>query len=99
MANEEIFLGAGTSLTFIPECDLYLGVGVQDGGSAFTGSETVSVIQAATGFTANFKLVKDLYVGCTLERYATGGTLSSTHKIKSNDEDSVTITDTVTPAA
>ena len=99
MANEEIFLGAGTSLTFIPECDLYLGVGVQDGGSAFTGSETVSVIQAATGFTTNFELLNDLYIGCTLERYTTGGSLASSHIIKSNNADSVTITDTVTPAS
>ena len=99
MANEEIFLGAGTSLTFIPECDLYLGVGVQNGGSAFTGAETVNVIQAATGFTANYKLVNNLYIGCTLERYATGGTLSSSHIIKANDADSVTITDEVTPVS
>lgn len=99
MANEEIFLGAGTSLTFIPECDLYLGVGVQDGGSAFDGATEVSVIQAATGFTANFKLLNDLYIGCTLERYTTGGSLASSHIIKSNNADSVTITDTVTPAS
>jgi len=98
MANEDIFLGAGTSLTFIPECDLYLGVGVQDGGSAFSG-QTVSVIQASTGFTGNFKLVKDLYIGCTLERYKSDHSLLSSHKIKNNDEDSITIADTVTPNA
>lgn len=98
MANEDIFLGAGTSLTFIPECDLYLGVGVQDGGSAFSG-QTVSVIQASAGFISNFKLINNLYVGCTLARYSSAGVLLSSHHIKSNDVDSITITDTVSPNA
>lgn len=97
MANEEIFLGAGTSLTFIPECDLYLGIGLADGGGTFNGSTSTSTIQVSAGFAANFKLVKDLYIGCTLERYKSDHTLLSSHKIKSNDEDSITIADTVTP--
>tara|TARA_R100001015_G_scaffold17975_1_gene10443 strand:+ start:292 stop:1914 length:1623 start_codon:yes stop_codon:yes gene_type:complete len=97
MANEDIFLGAGTSLTFIPECDLYLGVGLADGGGTFNGSTETSVIQVSAGFAGNFKLVKNLYVGCTLERYKSDHSLLSSHKIKSNDEDSITIADTVTP--
>ena len=97
MANEEIFLGAGTSLTFVPECDLYLGIGLADGGGTFNGSTSASVIQVSAGFAGNFKLVKNLYVGCTLERYSSSHALLSSHKIKSNDEDSVTIVDTVTP--
>ena len=97
MANEEIFLGAGTSLTFIPECDLFLGVGLADGGGTFDGNTTTSVIQASAGFTANFKLVNNLYIGCTLERFSSAGALLSSHKIKSNNEDSITIVDSVTP--
>tara|TARA_B100000963_G_scaffold105581_1_gene91632 strand:- start:130 stop:1986 length:1857 start_codon:yes stop_codon:yes gene_type:complete len=97
--NQDIFLGAGTSLTFIPECDLYLGVGVQAGGSsAFptNGSVTTNQIKASSGFTGNFSLLEDLYAGCLLERYTVDG-LISTHRIKSNTADTVTITDTVTP--
>ncbi len=99
--NQDIFLGAGTSLTFIPECDLYLGVGVQAGGSsAFptNGSVTTNQIKASSGFTGIFSLLEDLYAGCLLERYTADG-LISTHRIKSNTADTVTITDTVTPHA
>ena len=94
--NQDIFLGAGTSLTFIPECDLYLGVGRQTNDSAFNALTTVSTIKASSGFNVNFSLLDNLYAGCLLERYG-GVVLKSTHRIKSNDSTSVTITDTVTP--
>ena len=42
--NTDIFLGSGASITFIPENDLFLGVGLKSGGGALDGSAQ-SVIQ------------------------------------------------------
>jgi len=88
--NTDIFLGSGASITFIPENDLFLGVGLKDGGSALDGSAQ-SVIQVNAIFDADFELVTNLYKGCLLERYNTSDVLLSTHRITSNDANSVTI--------
>ena len=97
MANTDIFLGSGASITFIPENDLFLGVGLKDGGGALDGSEQ-SVIQVNATFDTDFELVTNLYKGCLLERYDTNDALQSTHRISSNDANSVTITPSA-PAA
>ena len=60
MANTDIFLGSGASITFIPEQDIYVKTGT-------TG--TVGTITAHADFTDNFSLIDDLYVGCLIERY------------------------------
>tara|TARA_R100001086_G_scaffold130282_2_gene67430 strand:- start:13271 stop:15112 length:1842 start_codon:yes stop_codon:yes gene_type:complete len=100
--NKDIFLGAGTSLTFIPECDLYLGVGRQDDDSAFptNGSLTTNEVKASSGFLTNFSLLEDLYIGCLIERY-TGAddTLASVHRIKSNTATTITTTHSFKPHA
>jgi len=98
--NKDIFLGAGTSLTFIPECDLYLGVGRQDDDTAFptNGSLTTSEVKASAGFLGNFSLLENLYIGCLIERY-TGAddTLASVHRIKSNTSTTITTTTSFKP--
>lgn len=50
--NKDIFLGAGTTLTHIPECDLYLGVGRQNDDSAFptNGSLETTEVKASALF-------------------------------------------------
>jgi len=99
--NKDIFLGAGTSLTFIPECDLYLGVGRQDDDSAFptNGSLTTSEVKASAAFLTNFSLVEDLYIGCLIERYTADDTLASVHRIKSNTATTITTTHSFQPHA
>ena len=98
--NKDIFLGAGTTLTFIPECDLYLGVGRQSDDSAFptNGSLTTNEVKASAGFLSNFSLVENLYVGCLVERYSgADDTLISTNRIKSNTSTTITTTHTFQP--
>ncbi len=98
MANTDIFLGSGASITFIPENDLFLGVGLKSGGAALDGSAQ-SVIQANATFDADFELVTNLYKGCLLERYNTSDALQSTHRITSNTANTVTITPSASAAS
>jgi len=85
MANTDIFLGSGASLTMIPELDLKILLNA-------TGT-TSTVLTADATWTDNVRMVEDLYVGCTLDLYD-GGTFVSTHTITAND----TTTFTITPA-
>jgi len=99
--NTDIFLGAGTSLTFVPECDLYLGVCTQDDDTTFptNGSLTTSEAKASSGFLANFSLLENLYAGCLVERYSGSDTLLSSHRIKSNTSTTITVVDSFKPNA
>ena len=81
MANEDIFLGSGASITFIPEQDIYVKTGT-------TG--TVSTITAHSDFTTNFSLIDDLYVGCLIERYNSSDELQGSSRITTNDETTIT---------
>ena len=98
MANTDIFLGSGASITFIPENDLFIGVGLKDGGAALDGSAQ-SIIQVNALFDSDFALITNLYKGCLLERYNVSDALQSTHRITSNDGNSVTITPSATAAS
>lgn len=99
--NTDIFLGAGTSLTFVPECDLYLGIGRQDDDSAYptNGSLSTNEIKASAGFLANFSLVENLYRGCIVERYSADDTLMNSLIIKSNTSTTLTTVDSFKPNA
>ena len=99
--NTDIFLGAGTSLTFVPECDLYLGVGRQSDASAYPtdGSLSTNEIRLAAGFESNFSLVVNLYTGCLVERYSGDDTLMGKHRITSNTATTLTTADNFTPNA
>ena len=96
--NTDIFLGSGASITFVPENDLFIGVGLKDGGGALDGSAQ-SVIQVNATFDSDFELLTDLYKGCLLERFNTSDVLQSTHRITSNDANSFTITPSASAAS
>ena len=98
MTNTDIFLGSGASITFIPENDLFIGVGLKDGGGALDGSAQ-SIIQVNSTFDADFELITNLYKGCLLERYNTSDALQSTHRITANDANSFTITPSASAAS
>jgi|TARA_R100000149_G_scaffold34006_1_gene13047 hypothetical protein len=98
MTNTDIFLGSGASITFVPENDLFIGVGLKDGGAALDGSSQ-SVIQVNATFDSDFELITDLYKGCILERYNTSDVFQSNHRITSNDANSFTISPAVSAAS
>ena len=83
MANTDIFLGSGASLTMIPELDLKILLNE-------TGT-TSTVLTADATWTDNVRMVENLYVGCTLDLYD-GGTFKSTHTITANSDTTFTIT-------
>lgn len=83
MANTDIFLGSGASLTMIPELDLKILLNA-------TGT-TSTVLTADATWTDNVRMVEDLYVGCTLDLYD-GATFESTHTITANSDTTFTIT-------
>ena len=98
MANTDIFLGSGASLTFIPENDIYIG-GRKNDNNAFDGSGTGfgasdNKIRTDNSF-GNFLLVTDLYKGCLLEFYNSSNVLQSTHRIVSNTEEDIEFTPTL----
>ncbi len=59
MTNNNIFLGSGASVTFVPEVDLYIESNSNTIDNSVTGYSTVTI---DTNFTGNFSLVVDLYV-------------------------------------
>ncbi len=85
MTAEDIFLGSQASLTLIPEVDLYIPLDHSNS----SGSD----VRAHDDWEAHFLMVDNLYVGCTVELYATGAptTVISTHTITSNDEKDLTL--------
>ena len=96
MANTDIFLGSGASITFIPENDIYVG-GKHTNNGAFAGDAgEKDTIKVDSDFTTSFLLVTNLYRGCLLERYNSSNVLQSTHRISSNTLDEITFTPTVT---
>ena len=97
MANTDIFLGSGASITFIPENDIYIG-GRQLDDSAFDGTE-LTQIEVDSTFSGIFSLVVDLYKGCLVERYNSSNALQSTHRITTNAADNITITPSASPAS
>lgn len=97
MANQDIFLGSGASITFIPENDIYIG-GRQINDSAFDGTELTQVEVDAT-FSGIFDLVINLYKGCLVERYNSSAELQSTHRITENAADNITISPPSSPAS
>jgi len=98
MANTDIFLGSGASITFIPENDLFIGVGLKVGGGALDGSSETTIQVDAT-FDGQIELIANLYKGCLLERYNTTDVLQSTHRITGNNANSFTISPPAISAA
>jgi hypothetical protein len=84
--NEEIFVGSGATLAFVPEVDYYVKK------TAVSGNESTITFHATQ---THFILIKDLYVGCTIDRYDTSDVLQSTHTITGNSG-SATAASTIT---
>ena len=98
MANQDIFLGSGASITFIPENDIFIG-GRKNDNSAFNGSGTgfgssTNKVRVDNSF-GNLLLVNNLYKGCLLEFYNSSNALQSTHRIVSNTEEDIEFTPTL----
>ena len=98
MANTDIFLGSGASITFIPENDIYIG-GRKNDNSAFNGSGTgfgssTNKVRVDNTF-GDFLLVNNLYKGCLLEFYNPSNVLQSTHRIVSNTTEDIEFTPTL----
>lgn len=92
MANTDIFLGSGASITKVPELDLYCPIA--------SGGSEVTTFTINTTVTNNFSLVKNLYVGCVLHRYnASNVKQTGTHRVTSNDATTVTFTPAVATLA
>ena len=81
VSNSEIFLGSGANLAFVPEVDFFFRA---------QGTSTTQ-IQMETTHALSFQLVKDMYIGCTIDWYD-AGTYTSSHTVTANDHDTFTIT-------
>lgn len=81
MANTNIFLGSGASVTFVPEVDIYL--------KPASLNSDKNELTLDSLFTTRFDLVTDLYVGCVLEFYD-NGTHTTTHRITGNTATTIT---------
>ena len=87
MANEDIFLGSGASLTFIPETRLYIPL-------AGASGAVLSVHSDYDGL----RLIDKLYVGCHGEYYNTSNVLQGTFVVTDNSLDSTTQKITISPS-
>ena len=79
VVNNEIFLGSGASLTFVPEVNLYISVD-----AAGVGSDKTQ-FRLDSDMRSYYRVVPNLYVGCTATRYNSSHVLQSNHTITSND--------------
>ena len=70
MTNNNIFLGSGASVTFVPEVDFTFK------GTAGTGN-TIVTMDSAYSANGKFLLVNNLYQGCILEYYDNASALNS----------------------
>tara|TARA_R110000824_G_C15179978_1_gene673668 strand:- start:164 stop:1759 length:1596 start_codon:yes stop_codon:yes gene_type:complete len=80
--NSSIFLGSGASMTLVPEVDFYFRL----------VAGTTDTVQIEATNAVQFQLVKDMYVGCTLDWYDGGTVYTSSHTITANDHDTFNIT-------
>ena len=82
-ANENIFLGSGSSTTMVPEVELFIPL---TGTSSGTTELTIN-----SAYLAHYYLVPNLYVGCTLSVYSSAGVKQSGHIITANSSSKFTI--------
>ena len=97
MVNTDIFLGSGTSLTYIPEVPLSMYI---DGSDHVSGATTLNI---KGSFSIDNQLIANLYVGCSVEVYDASestSTPASIHTITANAYDNSTTENqiTITPS-
>ena len=93
MVSNEIFIGAGSSVTLIPETKFYMGGPL--GFSYGLASENkdnlvwVTIVSASNAehIFWHYNLVPDAYIGCVLKVYDGSTALTTYHNIVSNDVD------------
>ena len=88
MTDSSIFLGSNASMTLVPEVDFYF----------MPVAGTTATVSIEVTNAVQFQLVKDMYVGCTLDWYDGGTAYTSTHTIIENDHDTFTITPSLAAA-
>ena len=79
--NEDIFLGSGASITFVPEQDIYVR-------PASLNSDK-NTLTPHSDFTGSFHLVPNLYVGCKLD-FWDNNSYGSSHIITGNTTTTIT---------
>jgi hypothetical protein len=84
MVNTNIFLGSGASMTLVPELDFYI-----EPDSAPANGHTTVTLDSSNQI--EMKLVTNLYVGCTLDFYASSA-LQSSHTVTANTATMLTFT-------
>ena len=90
-ANDNIFLGSGASLTLVPELDLWIELtSTGSGGKEMTIGNT---------WLAHYKLVPNMYAGCTLSLYNSSNEKVSEHLIASNTSTTIKLTTVWTHAS
>jgi hypothetical protein len=87
MTNNNIFLGSGASVTFVPEVDFTF----RSSGNV-TDSGTTVTLNTENVDTGKFLFVNNLYQGCTLEYYAGGRTANPASSSASGTIGSATVT-------
>ena len=87
MVTNEVFVGAGTSATLVPEMDMFFNAGTVGNAS------NLDKVTLATGEQSLVQLLDNLYVGCRV-KVESGSTTTFT-TVKSNDRVSFTFTDDV----
>ena len=85
MANNEVFLGSGATMTLVPELDFHIE-------PQLTPASGHTTVQLHTTNQVHFRLVTNMYVGCSLELYNSSDVLQSTHTVTSNTNDTLTFT-------
>ena len=83
MVSNEVFVGAGTSATFVPEMDMFFNAGTVGNAS------NLDKVTLATGEQSLVQLLDNLYVGCRV-KVESGSTTTFT-TVKSNDRVSFTL--------
>jgi len=93
--NEEIFLGSGATLAFVPEVDLHFRILHSQTGAGYDSGTVKTKLKAHSYFSGRYKMVDNIYIGCILDLYdqSTSTTSpTSSHIITANDSDEITIT-------
>ena len=80
--SNEVWVGAGASVTMIPETNIFLGAGCSVNGAVLTLG------------TLPFELVTNLYTGCTVEM--TGSSNTQRLVVKSNTVNTITFSEEIT---
>lgn len=89
--DSNIFLGSGTSITKVPELDIYIPITETSG--------TLSTVTATPTFVSKFSFVKDLYIGCVLRIYSSANAFKTMHRVTGNSATTVSFTPSATIAS